>query len=214
MTEEKQKPSVLEGMWRTTKRVTFAFLVVSVTATYLFRAELLEEAKAYLSNAWDLVQVIEVPKDYTEIDLLTLVKEVSRTYGMPHLLTLAIIRQESGATMRHDRMRFEPHLLSRFRRQAWENDIEHQAKATSFGLMQVVYGLHKERCHLKSYADLFNPEINIKCGITVFRDCFERQKSAEKIARIKGALTCYNGGKTYADEVLGKLGELTLEEII
>ena len=214
-TEQETKQQKTVSYFTRVKRFCLKTFLLGLLALgicgYFFHDEMLSEAKAYLSETWDLVQIVEVPKDYTEIDLKTLIKTTSRAMGMPSYLTLAIIRQESGVNMRHDRMRLEPHLISRFKKQAWENDIEHQAKATSFGLMQVVYGIHKERCHLKSYADLFNPEINLKCGIHVFKDCFSRQKAQDKVNRVKGALLCYNGGKTYPDQVLGKLGEIILE---
>jgi soluble lytic murein transglycosylase-like protein len=54
------------------------------------------------------------------------------------------------------------------------------------GLMQVVYGYHKDK--VKSRSALLNIETNIDVGSRILSDCRDRNPNTDKILR------CYNGG--------------------
>lgn len=124
------------------------------------------------------------------------VAEISRAHGVDPKLVESVIEQESN--WRSDAMRFEPGVARDFNSRGVRDD-EVTALATSFGLMQVLYGFHRERCGLKSATELFDPRTNIRCGIAVLKACFAKSND------VRRALVCYNGAETYADEVLKRL---------
>jgi len=149
--------------------------------------------------------------------LKDVIKETSLTHDIPSLLLSALIVQESGAGLRGDRMRYEPHLQKRFKCQPWETDAECRAYATSFGYGQVVYGLHKKFCSLESYADLLDPEVNLHCSAKILRECLNRRdKVKDKAERFKLCLGEYNGDDTgrYASSVMDHLARIVLEQTL
>lgn len=143
------------------------------------------------------------------------VERVSREYGLPPLLINALHIQESGRGLRPDRMRFEPKLQSRFKREPWMTDIEHQALATSWGLGQIIYGIWRKTCELESYADLLDPEINVTCSAKILRGCLDRRAKVQpKSERFRQCLSEYNGDQSggYAASVLNHLTDLIIEQ--
>lgn len=150
-----------------------------------------------------------------ELPIDAIVKEVAREHQIPPLLLHALHIQESGRGLRTDRVRFEPHLLRRFKREAWMTDMEHQAMASSWGLGQIIYGIWKDFCGLNSYADLLDPYTNVDCSAKILRDCLNRSaKIKSKSERYRLCLSRYNGDMSggYASKVLDHLTDLLLEE--
>ncbi len=186
------------------------------------------EASKQAANWWEagkqyaLSQVtrIEVVKEYIEIrpeslPLDQLVDRAARKHGVPSLLMRALIVQESGRGLRTDRVRYEPHLQKRFKREAWQTDMEYQALASSWGLGQIIYGFWKDFCKLDSYADLLDPARNLDCSASIIRDCLQRRKGvSSKAARFRQCLKEYNGGDEYAGQVEAHLVELVLSETL
>lgn len=128
------------------------------------------------------------------LNSLSPVKDVRKDMGQvdPFVpVMLALIKVESGGDIRARRL--EPHLMDRYGFKSHE--------ATSYGLTQVVYGFHKDRCGLKSHTDLYDPITNIDCGAKVLKDCYKRTGS------ISEALGCYNGDRSgrYARKVLNNI---------
>ena len=160
------------------------------------------------------VEYIQVEKE--EEDTQELIERISRKHEINPLITKALIVQESGTNMRPDRLRHEPHLLKRFRRETYMTDIEYEMLATSVGLTQVVYGLHKDTCKLTSYTDLLDREKNLECGLTVLKSCLAYNKT-ERVPsmRLRKALGCYNGDGTggYADSVMSTLANLVVNQL-
>lgn len=103
----------------------------------------------------------------------------------------ALIDVESSGNAKA--MRYEPHLQSKYK---WPKNW-----AYSYGLTQVVFGFHKDRCGLSHPEDLFDAKINIECGHKVLRDCYTRHGSLTE------ALGCYNGDRSgkYANKVLSRM---------
>jgi soluble lytic murein transglycosylase-like protein len=95
-------------------------------------------------------------------------------------LILAVIRVESKGNPKA--IRFEPHLMAKHN---WPKEW-----AKSYGLMQIVYGYHKDTCGLTFPAQLFEPKINIRCGIKILQNCITKYNNLER------GLGCYNGDKT------------------
>ena len=79
--------------------------------------------------------------------------------------------------------------------------------------MQVIPVFAKDICHLKSYSEIVgkkNTRENIDCGLKMLRNCYERQHGSES-QKWRGSLLCFNGGTTYPDQVLSKMGQIVLE---
>lgn len=182
------------------------------------------QARSYWEQgkAWAISQVtrIEVVREYVEIrpetlPLEDLIQRAATKHGVPPLLMRALILQESGRGLRTDRVRYEPHLQKRFKREAWQTDMEYQALASSWGLGQIIYGFWRDHCKLTSYADLLDPARNLDCSASILRDCLTRRKSVtSKAARFRQCLKEYNGGDEYAGQVEAHLVELVLSETL
>lgn len=174
----------------------------------------LSRARAAIAERFKEVEVIREYIPQEQKPLAQIVRDAAKRHGVSPLLLTALITQESGQQLRTDRMRYEAHLHGRFRCERWMNDTECKALSTSWGLTQVVYGFWKDACGLKSYSDLLDPEINVACGASILGKCLTSNIKMQKIARYKLCLGQYNGDKTgtYAQEVLGHLTELVVEQ--
>jgi hypothetical protein len=154
------------------------------------------------------VAIPEKEKSFSEIILAT-----ARKYRLPKLLILALIEQESGRSMRSDRVRFEPEVFKRLKRRNGETEEEARLWASSLGLGQVIpfYHADKPECggNLGKY---FEPEHNLNCAGAVLRECLDYHgKIADKYSRMHKALECYNGGPSYPGQVLERVARLTIE---
>lgn len=150
------------------------------------------------------VEVVREMLPAREVSTAELVATLSREMGINPIVTHAIIEQESGG--REDALRFEPHVYARVK---GRTDEERRMLASSFGLTQVM-GYHaRQTCGLKSWAELLQPEKNIRCGLTVLRDNLKRTR------RLRDALRMYNGSgeraEAYAEKVLARIGEKLVE---
>lgn len=174
----------------------------------------LSDARAAIAERFREVRVVReyIPMEQKAIS--TIAKEAAQRHGVSALLLAAVMTQESGTSLRTDRMRYEPHLQGRFKCPAWANDTECKAQATSWGLMQVIPGFWGKFCGLQSYSDLLDPEININCGASIMGACLARNTRMSKVERYKLCLGQYNGDKTgsYAREVLEHLTNLVIEK--
>lgn len=159
-------------------------------------------------------QVTEKIKEVEKpLGIAGIIEKESRAAGIDPLITLAIIHQESGPSLRTDRVKREKHLVKKFKTEAWMNPVEVELQASSMGLMQVIPGYHLKTCGLSSFVDLFDPQKNIRCGLTVLKNCAKQFTGSSKSARLKHALKCYNGSSAYAQEVFQRIAELTVEKI-
>ncbi len=201
-----------------------AVLVAVAGLGYLGSQTAIERAGDYYqqAKAWALSHVtrVEVVQEYIEIKpqelpIERLVERAANKHQVPALLMRALILQESGYKLRTDRVRYEPHLQKRFKREAWMTDMEHQAMASSWGLGQIIYGIWKDFCKLESYADLLDPARNLDCSASIIRDCLRRRAGvSNKATRFRQCLKEYNGGDTYASQVEAHLVELVLGETL
>lgn len=191
---------------------------------YLGSQTAIERAGSYWEQgkAWALSHVtrVEIVQEYIEIKpaelpIEKLVERAASKHQVPALLMRALILQESGRGLRTDRVRYEPHLQKRFKREHWHTDMEYQALASSWGLGQIIYGIWKDFCKLDSYADLLDPARNLDCSASIIRDCLRRRAAVtNKATRFRQCLKEYNGGDTYAGQVEAHLVELVLSETL
>ena len=178
----------------------FVVACAFVYATSYSVMQLQREAELRLDGLTAEAQAREYVAPKPQPGVKDFVAEIARANGFEPKLIEAMIDQESR--WRVDAMRFEPGKAAEFR-EAGARDDEVTALSTSFGLMQVIFGLHRESCGLKSPIELFEPRKNIACGVKWLKHCFNRRGDVRK------ALACYNGSganaEEYADEVLKRL---------
>lgn len=154
-------------------------------------------------------EVVEVPRQ--ERDLKTLIKEVPPQYGVPPLLAAAIVQKESGG--RRDAIRFEPGQMERAKKVVGNVSQDQLRQYASSHCAFQVMGYHAPKYGL-SWADLYNPETCAEVAMTILSDCIKRHASKDKFEKFRHALGCYNGSMAYADDVMGKLGEMLIEETL
>jgi len=134
-------------------------------------------------------------KNYSKEYIDKLIFQLSPKYGIPSEIFRALVFTESR--YKPEAERFEAKLFKKMQLKAnWKE----KNLATSYGLTQVIYGFHKDKCNLKSHRQLLIPRTSIKCGLIVLRNCYDRFKTLD------GALGCYNGDrKLYPKRVKGNL---------
>lgn len=167
-----------------------------VYATSWAVMELERVALAWLDSLTPQAEAAEAPPPPKTI--AGVVRSVAKEYRIDPLLVEAVIEQESNWKL--DAMRYEPRLAQKFAEAGYRSDVI-TPLATSFGLMQVVFGLHRERCGVESPVDLLDAETNVRCGVSYLRACFDKSKN------VRAALVCYNGGEAYAQKVIERLAQ-------
>lgn len=172
--------------------------------------QLVDEAKATVQEKLGTEKIVVVSPQ--EVDTEQLIESISAEFGINPVIVKAMAVQESGHWNRTDRVRFEKHLHGKFKTPPGLNEIEKQFYSSSFGVLQIVFGFHKERCFLSSYSQLLEPATNIRCGLTILS---ENLKAAKGKNRLKQALTRYNGSgpeaEKYAEQVLARIGQMMVE---
>lgn len=157
---------------------------------------------------------------WSQQDIRDLVERYSRKYGVHPLVTWAIIDKESAGYI--ERVRYEStwknQYSSKWKREPWMiNDEEYNMLFSSYGLMQVSYGLHKEFCGLKSVIDLFDPEVNLNCGLKKISTCLSRNEETTEPARalFHKCFREYNGSgpraEAYANDMISRLERYVFE---
>lgn len=184
-----------------------------VTGTKILGAsinQVIDEAKATVQEKLGTERIVVVSPQ--EVDTEQLIESISAEFGINPVIVKAMAVQESGHWNATDRVRFEKHLHGKFKTPAHLNEIEKQFYSSSFGILQVIYGFHKERCKLSSYSELLEPAKNIRCSLTILS---ENLKAAKGKNRLKQALTRYNGSgpeaEKYAESVLARIGMMMIE---
>lgn len=135
-------------------------------------------------------------QSYRENILETIKQNTPKT--IPPELVLAMIYVETGRDLLPNKIRFEKKLFEKF-----AHLPENRMRASSLGLMQVVYGFHKSNCNLSKHTDLFDPRTNIQCGTKILQDCLKR-----KNGNVRDALICYNGGSAYPKKVFTQISKV------
>lgn len=175
-----------------------------------------EEAREFVERKLTRVEVVERHVEEPRRGLGELVNVVAEEHGLPPLFLGALIVQESGEQLRPDRIRYEPRLASRFKCSPHETEMECRIYASSIGLTQVIWGLHRERCGLSNWSELTDPETSLQCGATILRECLDRRGKTlkNKGQLLRACLSEYNGDGTgrYAQEVINKLASIIAEQ--
>lgn len=158
-----------------------------------------------------------IPAD--QANLKDLVENYSKKYSVSPAVTWSLIDIESAGNP--SRIRFEQTWKTQYGKKhpkpAWMNDIEYDLLFSSYGLMQVGFLIHADRCGLDSFVDLFDPAVNLDCGLSYLAQCLDkRQDVKEKGKRLWMCLRDYNGkgplAEKYADKVMARLADYLINE--
>lgn len=222
---ELPKPSRWTKRLRLAKYLSWTAFVTVGAYSFVFCCEELRSfAGAKYAHAMELakeklveVKVIEKVHvlDPERVPVEDLINQISADAGLNPLIIRALAEQESGKYLPIDRIRYEPQLMPKVNAPRHLNEIERQLYASSIGLTQVIYGLHKERCGLKSYADLLDPANSIRCSIIILKANLEACRHIKQPGlRLREALRMYNGrgemAEAYADRVMQRLADMLL----
>lgn len=208
MSEEKQTKEVvpfrvkLERALLITKITIYGVLALAVMLTYKFRDPL------YLAwrDTWTVERVLTPEQKSAE----QLIEEIAPKHGLPPLLVKAVVQHES--MWRADALKHEPHHMSRC--SEFANPAQRAMCASSHGLMQIMFSVHKKNCDLESWTDLYNPRTNIECGSKILAQCAERHAGAPKHDRLRRILGCYNGDPVaYPPKVFAELGSIVAGDL-
>lgn len=152
-------------------------------------------------------------------EIQSAVKRFAAKYSVAPVVVYAMMDQESA--WRSDRIRFEQswkdQFSRRWKRESWMNDIEWDMMFSSIGLLQIGYGIHRENCGLKSFTELFSPDVNLDCGLSILSECLQRNKGVNpKAARLRMCFREYNGSgpraEKYAGEVMARLADYMIND--
>ncbi len=138
---------------------------------------------------------------------LALAKKYASKYGLDPLIVCAVIEQESGWNCWA--MRFEPAFLVRYIEPlTLGNPTEEQARATSFGLMQTMGQVAREKGFQgKFLTELCDPDVGVDIGCRKLQSCFLAHSDPE------ASLLAYNGGGNafYGQQVLARVAHYAIE---
>lgn len=151
-------------------------------------------------EAYPLIkEVFPPPKDLNQI-----IKEKALKYNFPPPIIEGIARQESSRDLTNTAKKYEAKFA-----------------CNSVGIMQVMEYHAKKTCGFDSPSQIYGPsniENNIDCGLQVLSDCrswvssHSKNSLSEKEMWTK-TLNCYNGGSTYTNKVVARLGEYVFENL-
>ncbi len=133
-------------------------------------------------------------------DLITLVKQIADGHQLYPELVCAIVEQESS--WNPWAIRYEPAFRTRYVAPLGLPPTEEVARATSWGLMQV---MGQVACEVgftgKFLSELCNPAVGVEIGCLVLK-----HKIAAAEGNVAKALLLWNGGANpnYPDEVLAR----------
>jgi soluble lytic murein transglycosylase-like protein len=141
-----------------------------------------------------ILMIAAWPKDEKIVDLSTndarvaLATKWAAKYGLDPFIVCAVIEQESG--WNPWAMRFEPAFFARYiEPMKLPEATEAQARATSFGLMQIMGQVAREKGFQPRFlTQLCDPDTGVELGCRKLQECFAVHGDPET------ALLAFNGG--------------------
>lgn len=131
-----------------------------------------------------------------------LISRIAAEHGLDRNLVAAIVLQESSGIAQAKR--FEPAYRYFYKVDEFAKaldlhpDTEKDGQATSYGLMQVMGAVCREKGFKGFFTDLFDPETNLKYGCQHLKTYLDRYKNLED------AIASYNAGSPRRDAATGK----------
>lgn len=150
-------------------------------------------------------KIVQVEKPEPSIE--ELLKTLPTQYSIDPVLVASMIEQESG--YKKDAIRFEPGQMGRAAKLT-KNPEQQKMFASSHGLMQIM-GWHAPKYGL-SWADLYKTQTNFELGLTILKNCIDRNKEKQGYEKYYSALACYNGSETYSEIVMKRYAKVLINE--
>lgn len=173
--------------------------------------------KALELKSWGLERLtrVEVVREYVQpLDLPVgeIIRRVSDEMGVNPVITKAIAMRESR--LEPDAIRFEPKVFSRLK---VGSEDQRRMLASSHGVMQIM-GFNQDICGLKSWAELYDPAVNVRCALYILKKNAQEARSIKNpAARLREALRRYNGSgehaENYADAVMANIADELLNDL-
>lgn len=192
-------------MFRKIFNFVFGISVLSIVSFALTGA-------AYISgNLPERINIKEVeklvPVEKPEPSREELRREVTSEFDISQMVFAAMEEQESGG--KRDAIRFEPSQMPRAAKFT-KNPDQQRMLASSHCPMQVM-GYNAAALGI-SWSELYDMRTCYEVSAKIFKDCFDRHREKSKLEQMRGALTCYNGSREYADVILARIAQRLLEE--
>lgn len=167
---------------------------------------------AYMSgNLPERISVKEVekliPVEKPEPSREELRREVTSEFDISQMVFAAMEQQESGG--KRDAIRFEPSQMARAAK--FTKDPDQQRMLASSHCPMQVMGYNAASLGI-SWSELYDMRTCYEVSAKILKDCFDRHKEKTKLEQMRGALTCYNGSREYADVILARIAQKLLEE--
>lgn len=132
--------------------------------------------------------------------LISIARKTALAHGLPPALVAAVCEHESGG-WEPWAMRFEPAFLKRYVEPLkLKSATEANARATSYGLMQVLGQVARELGFKGKYlTELCDPVVGVEFGCRKLKQCMDKHDNDQR-----AALLAYNGGGNpdYPNKVL------------
>lgn len=230
---KKEKPKFSKIWWFLTKTIVLLFVWITAanytTDAYNASVDYVQQT-VFETKVWayEKLNVIEknnelqidingiVPEKLDSVKVGELVKSTADKYNINPAILFAMIEQESGFDP--TRIRFEQKWKEQYKakwKQGSMTNIEYDLLFSSIGLMQIGYGLHREKCNIKNFTDLFYAEKNIECGSTIIRTCLDKNQSLRPAARVRTCIKEFNGSGPAADQyaaiIMDKIADYLIE---
>lgn len=151
------------------------------------------------------------PRDYSFEQLREIVDAEARAQNVPTILAEAVVMHESGWQV--DATKFEVNYLNHRTCAGISHPDRKRLCASSHGLFQVMFSIHKANCDLSTFSQLYDPKINARCGVKILRQCADRWQTAPRWQRVSKTLECFNGSPEYPPRVLAALGAIVAEDL-
>ena len=149
---------------------------------------------------------------YSREELKNMVASEAIAQGFsPPILAQAVVQHESQWVI--DAVKHEVGHLNKPSCKQEKNPDRKRLCASSHGLFQIMMSLHKDTCGVQTFSELYDPKINIPCGIKILKGCAEEWKHAPKWQKASKILECYNGSSEYPPKVFAELGALIAERM-
>lgn len=153
---------------------------------------------------------VEVVKEYVnphEVELGTLIRDISKDMGVNPVITFAIVEKESN--FNSNAIRFEDDMTPK------NADAQTRMKYASHGLMQIM-AFNSKRCGLE-WSELYDRSKNIRCGLKILKDNLKESQAKTPAGRLRLALRKYNGrgekAENYADAVMANIADALLQNL-
>ena len=146
-------------------------------------------------------------------DLDILIEKESKKQGIPSNIIKALVLVESSGNP--DAIKFERSWKNFYHKKypmtdEYSSEEEYNKVFSSIGLMQISYVIWGDFCELEHYSELFDSKTNLKCGISILKNCIDKTSNVYQcLIEYNCGSRCSNVNKAsmYANKILIKAKE-------